>query len=64
MAASAGDFAEAGKRYAEYRQETALAAADLKRAEPWSLFNPAVWNAHFEAVRRLVDIAKTSDLPR
>lgn len=64
MAASAGDFAEAGKRYAEYRQETALAAADLQRAEPWSLFNPAVWNAHFEAVRRLVDIAKTSDLPR
>lgn len=64
MAATRGDFADAANVYADYQREAAAAAADLKRAEPWSLFDPAIWQAHFQAVRQLVDIARTDDLPK
>lgn len=63
MAASGGDFAAAARGYAGYRHEVTLAAADLKRAEPWSLFNPKMWKAHFEAVKQLADIAKAVGEP-
>ena len=39
-------------------QQVAPAAAELKLAEPWSLFNPAVREAHFEALRQLAELAK------
>jgi cytochrome c peroxidase len=58
MAAADGDFGRAADSYAAYRQEAAAAADILKQAEPWSLFNPKIWEAHFAAVKRLADIAK------
>ena len=58
MAASTGDFNEAARAYSEYREEAAAAAPELKLAEPWSLFNPGVREAHFKALRQLADLAK------
>ena len=58
MAAEAGDFDAATQAYAEYRTEAASAAPDLKLAERWSLFNPQVRAAHFEALKKLADLAK------
>lgn len=58
MAAADGDFGRAADSYAAYRQEAAAAGDILKQAEPYSLFNPKVWEAHFAAVKRLADIAK------
>jgi cytochrome c peroxidase len=58
MAASAGDYGEASQAFAEYRQQVAAAADDLKLAEPWSLFNPTVRDAHFKALQQLANLAK------
>jgi hypothetical protein len=58
MAAAAEDFAAAAQAFADYRQHVASAAADLKQAEPWSLYNPAIRAAHFAAIRRLAELAK------
>jgi cytochrome c peroxidase len=58
MAASADDFDEAAHAYADYRQQVAAAGPELKVAEAWSLFNPAVRDAHFKALRQLADLAK------
>lgn len=58
MAAAAGDFDSTAQAYADYRQQAASAVADLKRAEPWSLFNPAARDAHFKAMRQLTELAK------
>lgn len=58
MAAADGDFSRAADSYAAYRQEAATAADILKQAEPYSLFNPKIWEAHFKAVKQLADIAK------
>ena len=59
MAAAAGDFDSTAQAYADYRQQAASAVADLKRAEPWSLFNPAVRDAHFKAMRQLTELANS-----
>jgi len=58
MAASSDDFDEAGRAFADYRQQVAAAEPDLKLAEPWSLFNPAVREAHFKALRQLAELAR------
>ncbi|HVT54731.1 MAG TPA: cytochrome c peroxidase, partial [Xanthobacteraceae bacterium] len=58
MANAASDFDGAAKAYATYQKEAAAAAGDLKRAEPYSLFNPKIWEAHFKAVKQLADTAK------
>ncbi len=58
MAVDADDFILAARIYAEYRERATAAAADLKLAEPWSLFNPTVRTAHFAALKRLADLAK------
>jgi cytochrome c peroxidase len=57
MAASANDFDEAARAYADYRQQAAAAGPDLKLAEPWSLFNPLVRDAHLAALRQLASFA-------
>jgi len=57
MAAAAGDFNGAAQAFADYRREVTVAAADMKRAERWSLFNPAVRQAHFAALQKLTDLA-------
>jgi cytochrome c peroxidase len=59
MAAAGDDFAGAAQAYAEYKQQVADAGADLKLAEAWSLFNPAVWEAHFAALKQLDSLAST-----
>ena len=58
MVAAANDFDQAAQAYADYREEVTAAAADLKRAEPWSLFNPPVYEAHMTAMRQLAGLAR------
>ncbi len=58
MAAADGDFTAAAATYADYRQQAAAARAVLKKAEPYSLFNPPVWAAHFGALEKLAALAR------
>lgn len=58
MAAARDDFAGAADAYADYRQKVAQAAPKLNLAERWSLFNPAVREAHFRALRQLAALAQ------
>ena len=63
VAAAAGHFDEAVAEYQNYRKLTfAAVPIVLKAAEPWSLFNPAVHNAHFAELRQLLQSAQK--LPR
>jgi cytochrome c peroxidase len=64
MAAASDDFAAAAEAYAEYREQAAVAAADLNRAEAWSLFNPEARRAHFAALEKLTQLAQTKALPK
>lgn len=57
MAAELNDFGAAERAYADYRELATMAVADLKQAERWSLLNPAVHAAHFQALARLNEIA-------
>lgn len=52
-AATGGAFDQAVTELANYRRELAAAMPVLKAAEPWSLFNPEIHNAHFAALRQL-----------
>ena len=61
MAAERNDFSAAERAYADYREQATMAAADIKRAEPWSLLNPAVHEAHFKALAQLNAIAGIAD---
>jgi len=58
MAAAEGDFDGAALAYADYRKQVGTAGANLKLAAAWSLFNPAVRQAHFAALRQLAELAK------
>ena len=58
MASASDDFAGAAEAYADYENQAADAGGDLKVAEAWSLFNPAVRQAHFAALGRLAKLAK------
>ena len=58
MAAQTSDFAEAGRLNAEYKQTVAAVTPYLRAAEPWSLFNPAVHDRHFAALRQLASLGK------
>lgn len=58
MAAAAGHFDEAAAEYADFRtQLTTTVPALLAEAEPWSLFNPAVHDAHYRALRQMLQAA-------
>ncbi|HEX7776500.1 MAG TPA: cytochrome c peroxidase [Parvibaculum sp.] len=57
-AAAAGNFEEARAEYGAYRQLAAEAEPKLAAAEPWSLFNPPVREAHFAALRQLTAVAE------
>jgi cytochrome c peroxidase len=54
-----GHFDEAAAEYESYRK-LMLAAVPivLKKAQPWSLFDPAVHDAHFAGLRRLLQSAQ------
>jgi cytochrome c peroxidase len=54
-----GHFDEAAAEYQNYRRLTVAAVPiALKKAQPWSLFNPAVHDAHFAELRRLLQSAQ------
>jgi hypothetical protein len=55
--AAAGDFAGAPAEYASYEERIAQIAPSLTAAEPWSLFNAAVHDAHYAGLREMVDAA-------
>jgi len=59
VAAAAGRYQDAARQFEVYRKLT-LAAVPimLKKAEPWSLYNPAVHEAHFAEMRRLLSPGK------
>jgi cytochrome c peroxidase len=55
MAAAEGRLADAAVEYRNYRALMAAAVPTLlASAEPWSLFNPAVHDAHYAALRRVL----------
>ena len=57
MTADANDFAGAATEYAAYEDRLAKIGPSLNAAEPWSLFNPAVHDAHYAGLREMVDAA-------
>jgi hypothetical protein len=57
--AAAGRYDEAAIGYQNYRKLTfAEVPIILKKAQPWSLFNPEVHKAHFDELRRLLQSAR------
>lgn len=58
MAAQSGDFTEAARLNATYKQTVAAVTPYLRVAEPWSLYNPSVHERHFSALHRLAELAK------
>jgi hypothetical protein len=61
LAVSAGKFDEAASEYRNYRNLTFAAVPNLLRAaEPWSLFNPAIHDAHYGALRQMLRTANKS----
>ena len=59
VTAGEGRFEDAFTQYDGYRKLTfAAVPIMLKKAEPWSLFNPGVHQAHFAEMRRLLQPAK------
>jgi hypothetical protein len=62
LAAAAGRFDDAAEEYGEFRKLTEAAAAPaLQNAEPWSLFNPAIHERHYAALRQMYRAADHSD---
>jgi hypothetical protein len=57
MGAAANDFAGAAAEYTAYEDRLAKITPTLTEAEPWSLFNPAVHDAHYAGLREMVDAA-------
>ncbi len=57
MAAEAGDFDQAGRLYADYRAQAATSVRTFTAAEPFSLFNPQVREAHLKALDQLTRLA-------
>jgi Di-haem cytochrome c peroxidase len=55
--ASAGHFDEALSEYKSYDDRLAKIVPPLKTAESWSLFNPAVHDAHYAALRQMFETA-------
>ena len=61
MAAAEGRSSDAAAEYKNYRYLMAAAVpALLASAEPWSLFNPAVHDAHYAALRQVLQTKKTA----
>jgi cytochrome c peroxidase len=59
LAAGEGRFDDAAAAYDDVRKLMAAAIpAVLAKAEPWSLFNPAIHEAHYDALRKLLRISE------
>lgn len=60
VTAAAGRHDEAAQKFEVYRKLTfAAVPIMLKKAEPWSLYNPLVHDAHFAEMRRLLQPGPT-----
>jgi cytochrome c peroxidase len=57
LAGSSNDFDAAMLEYSNYRHLIEDAVPDLKRAQPWSLFDPRIHEMHFAALRRVSETA-------
>jgi hypothetical protein len=61
MAAADGRFSEAAADYKNYRYlMVAAVPAVLAGAAPWSLFNPEVHDAHYAALRQVLQAKRTA----
>jgi len=61
MAAAESRFSDTAAEYKNYRNlMTAAVPALLAGAEPWSLFNPAVHDAHYAALRQVMQTKHTA----
>ena len=61
MAAAESRFSDTATEYKNYRNlMTAAVPALLAGAEPWSLFNPAVHDAHYAALRQVMQTKHTA----
>jgi Di-haem cytochrome c peroxidase len=57
LAGSANDFEAAMLEYSNYRHLIQNAVPDMKRAEPWSLFDSKVHELHYAGLRRVSETA-------
>jgi Di-haem cytochrome c peroxidase len=58
LAAAAGRFDEAAAEFGNFRKLMASAVPMvLANAQPWSLFNPAIHDAHYAALRQMLQAA-------
>jgi cytochrome c peroxidase len=58
LAATGGRFDEATSEYINFRKQTASAVPlALQNAEPYSLFDPAIHEAHYAALRQMYEAA-------
>jgi cytochrome c peroxidase len=63
--AAAGNYDDAAAEYRNYnRLMTAAVPAIVNSAEPWSLFNPAIHDAHYAALRKLLQSDKQQPPPQ
>jgi hypothetical protein len=57
--AAGGKYDEAGREYRDYNHFMTVGVQPaVGRAEPWSLFNPAVRDAHYVALRQQLESHK------
>lgn len=63
-ASQSAQFGEGTAALAQYRQTMSAAVPALKAAEPWSLFNRDIHDAHFAMLRRLKQAAVDPALAR
>ena len=57
LAGSANDFKAAKLEYSNYRHLIQSAVPDMKRAQPWSLFDPRIHEMHYAALRKVSETA-------
>ena len=60
LAAADGRFDEATNEYVDFRKQIAAVLVPLQNAEPWSLFDPAIHDAHYTALRQMYEVANGS----
>jgi cytochrome c peroxidase len=59
--ADAGNFDEADQEFLGYRKMMMAAAPTiLRNAEPWSLFSPAIHDAHYAALQKMREMASSA----
>lgn len=63
LAASGGTFDIAAAAYGDYGKELNQVGPLLKAAESWSLFNPAIHDAHYAAMRQILRTATGDETP-